>query len=862
MRAFLEGLLKRRILVWLGALVPLALLGLLYQQHQLPRWVADDSQDLDGTWKMVLGNPAGAEGPAFDDRSGLDIHIPGNFAPAGAAREGWLRHHVQGVPSLLEGAGFLIIGDTRGAGAEVWINGESIGVTERNARGYKTELTGRDAWVLRKGILHSGDNVIAIHFKWANSYADGIHDAVLLGPDSSLGGYFRDLIELRRKLQYGAGMLMIFLIILFSALSLAEWSTPNRALYLSCIALLLAAIAYLSVMCGFLFHPRTSGSWLPPTIFLCILGVAWTQVDFVTRYFEGPRSWFRRANSVVCFGFMTIFLTRIVSPTLIPWTGDVMAMSLYILIQLTYVFFLAARQLQRRTHELDPVLFSGVVITMVTGGTDTLQDLGIVSLMRMYPIGISATAIMAAVVLIVDFTKISYDNKNLSLSLKETNADLANALIKAQEASRLKSEFVANISHELRTPLNSVINIPEGLLEGVHTYAAVHCAACDRIFELEPGEKLNAELQCPACGQARALRPGESKRFDGEAAQLEKGLKQIHRAGSHLLRLIDDVLDFSKIESGQMTLNVKRIPLRAALEDSVSTVKSMADLRKIHLEIDATDGVLCADPIKLSQILINLLGNAIKFSHDGGVVTLSVKPSSDAKGWELSVKDQGIGIASEHHQTIFESFRQVDGSNTRRFGGTGLGLAIVRRLVEAHRGKVWLESAPGRGSQFFVSLPQLEADSQISVQVPPPAASADSTVPRKLLIVDDDPSAADTLRAALAPLPHEVHGIGSADALAQTIETLHPDLLVLDVMLPGANGLDVLRTLQAQATPIPVLVSSGYNHHGELVKSLGASWMAKPWKADELRAEVTRLLVASRLSLKAEAPVYAAGERQ
>ena len=227
-------------------------------------------------------------------------------------------------------------------------------------------------------------------------------------------------------------------------------------------------------------------------------------------------------------------------------------------------------------------------------------------------------------------------------------------------ASRHKSEFLANMSHELRTPLNAIIGFSEVL-----------------------GERFFGEL----------------------TEKQDEYVRDIHESGKHLLSLINDILDLSKIEAGKLVLEPADFDLPAALQNALTLVKERAQRHGIHLglEIHPALGVINADERKVKQIMLNLLSNAVKFTPDGGAVSVQAKPH--AAGVEVAVTDTGAGIAPEDHAAVFEEFRQVGRDTARKAEGTGLGLPLAKRFVELHGGSLRLESAPGRGSTFSFTLP-------------------------------------------------------------------------------------------------------------------------------------------------------------
>jgi signal transduction histidine kinase len=227
-------------------------------------------------------------------------------------------------------------------------------------------------------------------------------------------------------------------------------------------------------------------------------------------------------------------------------------------------------------------------------------------------------------------------------------------------ANKHKSEFLANMSHELRTPLNAIIGFSEALLE--------------RMF-------------------------GEMN------AKQEDYLKDIHSSGKHLLSLINDILDLSKVEAGRMELELSEFDLPSAMQNAMTLVRERAQNHGIALKlhVDRKLGEIRADERKFKQILLNLLSNAVKFTPDGGRVEVDARRNGTSV--EVSVKDTGVGIAKKDQEAVFEEFRQVGRDYTSKQEGTGLGLALARRFVELHGGKIWLQSAPGKGSTFTFTLP-------------------------------------------------------------------------------------------------------------------------------------------------------------
>jgi signal transduction histidine kinase len=252
-----------------------------------------------------------------------------------------------------------------------------------------------------------------------------------------------------------------------------------------------------------------------------------------------------------------------------------------------------------------------------------------------------------------DQAVIAIENVRLFREIQDKSAQL-------EIANQHKSEFLANMSHELRTPLNAIIGFSEVLSE--------------RMF-------------------------GEVNEKQAEY------LKDIHESGRHLLSLINDILDLSKIEAGRMELEVSTFDLQTALSNAMTLIRERAQRHGIQLgmEVDPALGEFSGDERKFKQIMLNLLSNAVKFTPDGGKVDVSAKRANGAV--EVAVRDTGIGIAPEDQQAVFEEFRQVGRDQMRKAEGTGLGLALTKRFVELHGGAIRLHSTPGQGSTFTVSLP-------------------------------------------------------------------------------------------------------------------------------------------------------------
>ena len=440
------------------------------------------------------------------------------------------------------------------------------------------------------------------------------------------------------------------------------------------------------------------------------------------------------------------------------------------------------------------------------------------------------------VTLALSFNEMTQAVAERDAKLHDNLEALQTALRAAAEASRLKSEFLANVSHELRTPLNAIVNIPRSLLREFQTVPLWKCNACASLFERHDDEGTDHEDEdrCPECGGVMTV--SEKANFAGDVNKSVHFLKRLQQAGQHLLDVVTELLDFSKLEAGKMNLHMAELDISAIVSDVLNTLAPLAEDKEIKLTASAdAPGALKADgdAVKLSQILINLAGNAIKFTPKQGSIAIRAR-EVDVDGEahiEFSVRDTGIGIPEDKFDAIFESFRQVDGSHTRAHQGTGLGLTISKQLVELHGGRIWVESEIGKGSTFSFIVPVRSRKQQDSTAL---AKAADAAL--RVLVIDDDATQLELLRSML-----EREGIQASvleaptEAMAQ-IELQHPDCVILDIMMPELSGLSILRELKASksTSDIPVLVSTAYHTNRDLVKRLGGIWMPKPWDMNQV----------------------------
>ncbi|MBF0098319.1 MAG: cache domain-containing protein [Magnetococcales bacterium] len=397
-------------------------------------------------------------------------------------------------------------------------------------------------------------------------------------------------------------------------------------------------------------------------------------------------------------------------------------------------------------------------------------------------------------------------NDALEQRVEERTRDIEQARAAAEMANRAKSTFLANMSHELRTPLNAVIGYSEMLEEDAVGAGLDH-------FVLD--------------------------------------LQKIHAAGKHLLQLINDVLDLSKVEAGKISLLPEVIELQQLLDGIAHTIQPLLAKNKnsFQLIMEGEPGQAHTDPIRLRQVLLNLLSNASKFTEQGEITLQLQRVREDGGDWLLfHVRDTGIGITPEQIEHLFQPFAQADVSTTRKYGGTGLGLAISRRFCRMLGGEVEVNSQPGFGSTFTVRIPALlplVRASELShglATVPSHEKMADCRA--TVLVIDDDPIIQELLQRLLKKEGYCVVTVTRSEEALQQARTLQPDLITLDVMMPVTDGWSILSALKADplTTAIPVIMLTLLDNEN-LAFSLGAAdYLTKPLQREHLLASVQRLL--------------------
>ena len=421
--------------------------------------------------------------------------------------------------------------------------------------------------------------------------------------------------------------------------------------------------------------------------------------------------------------------------------------------------------------------------------------------------GLMLLGVLLLITILIAYTIKRRDNQRLaahSQDLQMARDRLAIAKRKAEDASQAKSEFLSLMSHELRTPLQAIIGYTEVVIE-----------------ELKLAD------------EPRHL----------------NDLNRVITNSERLLKLINSVLDLAKIESGRMDLDLTEVKLSSLVEEALGTVAPLMEKNSIRLYVDVDDGdtLPIADPEKLLHILINLLGNAIKFAAKGQV---RVKAYHQPERIYISVADTGIGISAEQQATIFDPFKQADSGTTRKFQGSGLGLSITRQLCELMGGSIRVESQVGVGSKFIVELPLpikcvlqstevIDADEEIKTELPAMVGPAGD----QIVMIDDDLAFLDIMARTIRAEGYQVHTAADAESGWRLIQAIKPQVITLDLFLPDQHGWILFERIKADpdVCDIPVIIISMVEERKRFNRQQAEEYLTKPVRRETLKLAIQRL---------------------
>jgi signal transduction histidine kinase/DNA-binding response OmpR family regulator len=796
---------------------------------------ADGQDHLRGHWRAKLGDDPSWASPDFDDRTWEAIDPGSNLSrlrtPAmdeeRAGRHGiyWFRLHVW-VDSALAGPTYLAISNL--GPVEIYLNGEVVHAfgdptapAARRSAGIPatpTPIAPPTGFI--EVVLPPGEAVIALRYNVAAQFAESVQ--------FTLGDY------VILKSEPGVRANRIF----YDGVMLWAGAAVGVLLALGFIHLLLFA-----ALRAHRTHAYFAG-------FALTLGAGIAAV-----YFQGSVETLQDIDLYIDFGFVNIELALVLFCVFLYRTFEMRTPKAFVVI-------VAAMALAASVHRLDLINWSSdrvvgaaeltgtVALSLVT--LEAMRVLllaiyrrvegarilacGFVVLMAVmiailvppvftgqpFPVPFWAMALAwvsvplsSSIYLARQTARTTHRLERLSAHLEEEvqqrTAQLELARVAADAANETKSQFLANMSHELRTPLNAIIGYSEMLSE-----------------------------------------EAQDSGHDAYLPDLEK----IHGSGKHLLGLINDILDLSKIEAGKMELFVESVDVARMLAEVASTVKPLVERNANRIELDAASdlGAMRTDQVKLRQILLNLLSNASKFT-DKGVITLAARAENGPGGQHLvfSVRDTGIGMTAEQVARLFQPFVQAEASTTRKYGGTGLGLAISKHLTEMLGGRITVESKVGEGTTFTARIPVVvpgiaatdaassgpEAASDAASQI----AQSDLFTKATVLVIDDESAAREMLSRMLAKEGYRVLAAASGpDGIALAAQAL-PDVITLDIMMSGMDGWTVLSQLKANplTAAIPVVVITIVDDRN-LSFALGAAeYLPKPVDREQLAQVLGRV---------------------
>ncbi|QRO02033.1 hypothetical protein JRI60_24965 [Archangium violaceum] len=673
--------LARRIPLLLAVAAPFLACWLCIDTYVLPAHVEPHVLRLNGTWKLQEGDGVGWADPAYDDSGWGEIRFPGGYSAQGyRANRAWARKRFELSPLLRDKPLLLMMGGMRTSRVTLFVNGHEVGRTDESVRGLKGEVDGLEAWKVDGRELRPGSNVVALRFEWTLPESGGVMDArMLLGAQEQLTPYYLRASDTRRFLQNGALALFVFLLVLLGMFMSREADPSRRALQRSTFFVVASAALYLATRTVALLPLRQSSPMTFTMLSLTVVGIVWAMLEFSQHYCLGHITRGGKVHRAVCGVVAGAFLTVY---ALGPLAGSIVLyrlFALYIFGSALYVTVLTAATLLRRKRGSDLVFAAAVFCMLGAGVVDLLTDLYVLQAPRLFSLAVSNLGLCAGMLLIADFIQLSYVNETLSARLTRTNAELAVALSRAEDAARLKSALLAERLASVGTLASGVaheINNPMAYVTANLAFLATELPKLARSAE---GDGV-ASSELAELGQVAA----ESLEGARRVNQIVKELRLFARGGGGDERL--DAVDVRAVARRSLNLALHELKPRA----------------RIIQELEEVPRVLGSES-QLGQLCLNLLLNAGQaMTEDPGRNELILRTRRREDGWVLlEVADTGCGIPPEDQRRLFDPF-----FTTKPTGeGMGMGLSICHGIVKRLGGEIQVESAVGKGSVFRVVLP-------------------------------------------------------------------------------------------------------------------------------------------------------------